>query len=1029
MFRCDYRSSSSLSKYNSIQHNTCPSDISNFKEKSNVRGNSDICQIDGNITCESSETSTANEPDKDSINESADKDSINESSDTDSINESSDKDSINESLDNDSTNESEVSSEEECESNIEDNDKQFPEEEDNVNNPNEQASIIPVVVGNRPSPQAPDQRKPVRKTIKRDNKIVEALSLPKMTLYNVRSAWSKWSNISEDMEMRDTDVSFLTEVWEKSEHKKHQKAIESMLEIKGIKYVSTPRPGARRGGGTALACSQQKFILTKLNIAIPAPLEACFGLVKPKNPTGKINKYICCSFYAPPRSRYNNKLAEFLVSTIGRLRTEHPGCRVILAGDRNDLKIDLISTLDPTLKQVVKGYTNKMKTKVLDVFYTDCHDLLQEATILPPMQVDDDKVGKDSDHAGVELLPRTNLAPMGSNLRERKEVQPFPESRVVEFGFKLLDADWSSLDDDISSTDVVDRFVHLNDQMVAKSFPKKQIQVGPGDLPYFTEELRHLKRQRLRAYSLHGKRSEQYTRLKIKFEEKLVREGRKYVQKIESEVKSGKRGSGYKAIRKLGNRPGESWHKEEFILPTFVEQNLSPLEAANRLANHFSGISQSVDPLDFNQFSPSLRQAVEEGRTCTKPILTQHQVYYKMLRVTKPNSSVEGDIPKVLLERYAYQYAAPLTTIFNKIIQASTWPRQWLIEQAICLSKSKTTLPLNEDSLRTISKTPWASKCLENILGDFLLPVIDKFLDPGQCGGLKKSSTTHYLIKLLDFAHRTLDKREPHAAVLCTEDLSKAYNRGSHNLVIEDLHSMHAPKWILVLVCSYLENRSLILTYQKTKSSSKTLPGGFGAGTWLGGLLFLIKFNGACLRPPIPRPITKNLGMQVKFIDDASQIASVNLKKSLLPDTSERPRPLNYHERTQMILDPQENILQQQLDLFYQFTQSDKFVINQGKCFVMQFSRSKKYDFPPEFTIGGSGILDIKKSHTILGIIVQDNLKWDEQVQDMVRKAMKITWVLRRMRALGVGVASLVDFWKSEGRVQLEKIARYGTLD
>ena len=38
----------------------------------------------------------------------------------------------------------------------------------------------------------------------------------------------------------------------------------------------------------------------------------------------------------------------------------------------------------------------------------------------------------------------------------------------------------------------------------------------------------------------------------------------------------------------------------------------------------------------------------------------------------------------------------------------------------------------------------------------------------------------------------------------------------------------------------------------------------------------------------------------------------------------------------------------------------------------------------------------------------------------MVRKAMKTTGLLRRMQALGVGVASLVDFWKSDGHVQLE---------
>jgi hypothetical protein len=152
------------------------------------------------------------------------------------------------------------------------------------------------------------------------------------------------------------------------------------------------------------------------------------------------------------------------------------------------------------------------------------------------------------------------------------------------------------------------------------------------------------------------------------------------------------------------------------------------------------------------------------------------------------------------------------------------------------MNKSQTTLPKSEDDLRTISKTAWLSKSLENLLGDFILPIIDKYIDPGQCGGLKKSSISHYLIKLLDFAHRTLDNRKPHRAVLCTEDLSKAYNWGSHNLVIEDLHAMHTPGWILVLICSYLEQRTLFLTYQGAKSSARRLPGGFGAGTWLGGI-------------------------------------------------------------------------------------------------------------------------------------------------------------------------------------------------
>ena len=92
----------------------------------------------------------------------------------------------------------------------------------------------------------------------------------------------------------------------------------------------------------------------------------------------------------------------------------------------------------------------------------------------------------------------------------------------------------------------------------------------------------------------------------------------------------------------------------------------------------------------------------------------------------------------------------------------------------------------------------------------------------------------------------------------------------------------------------------MTLKYQGATSSSRDLPGGYGAGTWLGGFLFLIKFNGICLRPSIPRP-NGNKAIQLKYIDDATKAASVNLTNSLSPDPIVRQEPLNYHERTKMV--------------------------------------------------------------------------------------------------------------------------------
>ena len=115
--------------------------------------------------------------------------------------------------------------------------------------------------------------------------------------------------------------------------------------------------------------------------------------------------------------------------------------------------------------------------------------------------------------------------------------------------------------------------------------------------------------------------------------------------------------------------------------------------------------------------------------------------------------------------------------------------------------------------------------------------------------------------------------------------------------------------------------------------------------------------------------------MQLKYIDDSSQIASVNLMKSLEMDPTIRPRPLNYQERTQMRIKDEENILKQELDKFQEFTLKNKMVINSAKCYVMLFTRSKSFAFPPEFSIGGSEILEVKSTLRILGVLIQDNLK------------------------------------------------------
>ena len=123
-------------------------------------------------------------------------------------------------------------------------------DDDQSNAPN----YIPVHTGYRPVSNHSNIRPPpVRKTIRRDNKVLQVVTLPRISSYNMRSLMPKLNSFSIDMLDRNTDLSFLTEIWQKAENKRHQFKIEELYEMKGLKYISTPRPGNRRGGRGCLS--------------------------------------------------------------------------------------------------------------------------------------------------------------------------------------------------------------------------------------------------------------------------------------------------------------------------------------------------------------------------------------------------------------------------------------------------------------------------------------------------------------------------------------------------------------------------------------------------------------------------------------------------------------------------------------------------------------------------------------------------------------------------------------------------------
>ena len=150
--------------------------------------------------------------------------------------------------------------------------------------------------------------------------------------------------------------------------------------------------------------------------------------------------------------------------------------------------------------------------------------------------------------------------------------------------------------------------------------------------------------------------------------------------------------------------------------------------------------------------------------------------------------------------------------------------------------------PTCEDELRNISGIPFLSKVYE-IFRNWLLP-IDPYLDPVNCGGLEGTSFSHYMISLLNFIHSTGDKTEPHAVAMALIDLSEAFYRVGHLLVIQDLHDMKVPPLLLRILISYLTGSPMKLKFKDATFSSKFLPGSAPQGVFLGCFFFIIMFDG-----------------------------------------------------------------------------------------------------------------------------------------------------------------------------------------
>ena len=213
---------------------------------------------------------------------------------------------------------------------------------------------IPVIINNRKTTLKQSERSQTKrnlKTVKRSNKLIQALNLPSVMNVNPRSIYNKAKEFHNFVIEEAIDCIFMSESWERPEQ-----PLDKIINLPNHTVISNPHQRKGIGGRPALIINNKKYNvrnLTQSFIDIPWGVEATWALITPKSTTSDslIKRIAVCSVYSKPDSRKKSLLLDHINQAFNLINTKFGNdTHFIIAGDTNDLKLDNILNLSHSIR-------------------------------------------------------------------------------------------------------------------------------------------------------------------------------------------------------------------------------------------------------------------------------------------------------------------------------------------------------------------------------------------------------------------------------------------------------------------------------------------------------------------------------------------------------------------------------------------------------------------------------------------------------------------------------------------------------